>query len=115
MPTCSAWSTPPGAPDRPARGDDARIRRLCGDGSGLQGGLDGDLEVAANGVGDRAALLGLLGRLLEPGLVVPGDHAVDLKGRPGDNDATTLLGVEGDGRGDVQSLGRIASLSQEVR
>ena len=42
----------------------------------------------------RAALLGLLGRLLEAVLVVAGHGAVDLQGRAGDDHAAALLGVE---------------------
>jgi hypothetical protein len=48
-------------------------------------------------------------------LVEAGDPAVDLECGAGDDDAAALLGIEGDGGGDVQALGRVAGLGQEVR
>src|SRR6266545_3186735 len=97
-------------PRGPDGGAQTEALRTPGWRSGRQGGAHRDVDVAPQGVGDRAGLLALLRGPLEAFLVETGDHAGDLQRRAGDLDAATLLGVEGDGRGDVQPLGRGAGL-----
>src|SRR5262245_464875 len=83
----------------------ARTRKL---------GVDRDLDVALEGLRDRAVVLRALGRFAERRLVDPVDLAFDLEVDPGHAEAGVGF-VEGRGRARLEARRRVAVLGERVR